>query len=175
MTNATRGSKETKKRAPKRAGSSLIVETKRAALEAQRKQLATMGRLIRRLATMVESFCDVGVALREVLEETLCVADGQASLGDCLAATKLVSLTQAGKLIAIVQRSLREEAMLVGQERAHAPVVLAGATPERDTAVVDTGLHAWLKLDALRPETTWLAGRATLTREQADALLACMG
>ena len=118
MTNATRGSKATKKRAPKSDESSLVVET------------------------------------------------------------KLVSLTQAEKLSALVREALRGEAKLAGQKRAYAPIALADTTPEPGTAVVDRGPRAWLKLDALRPEGAWHAGRAvhaTLKREQVDALLAHKG
>lgn len=113
----------------------LIVATKAAALAARRKQLAALERLIRRrLATVVESFYEVGVALREILEKKLYAVEGHASLADYLAATKLVSLTQAEKLIAIVRRVPREEAMAAGQERAYALIALADATPEPDTA-----------------------------------------
>ncbi|MBK8695290.1 MAG: hypothetical protein IPN17_24210 [Deltaproteobacteria bacterium] len=131
MATAKRGTRS----AGKAARSGLIVATKAAALEAHRKQLATLERLIRRrLASVVESFYDVGVALREILEKKLYAVKGHASLADYLTATKLVSLTQAEKLIAIVRRVPREEAMAAGQERAYALIALADATPEPDTA-----------------------------------------
>ena len=120
----------------KAAGQSrLIVATKAAALEAHQKQLATLQRLIRRrLATAAESFYDIGVALREILEKKLYAAAGHASLAAYLTATKLVSVTQADKLIAIVRHIPREEAMAAGQERAFAMLALVAATPEPDTA-----------------------------------------
>lgn len=115
--------------------SGLIVATKAAALEAHRKQLAALERLIRRrLVTVVESFYDVGVALREIVEKKLYAAHGHTSLAEYLEATKLLSLTHAEKLIAIVRKVPREEAMAAGQERAYALIALADATPEPDTA-----------------------------------------
>ncbi|MBK6531586.1 MAG: hypothetical protein IPF99_18850 [Deltaproteobacteria bacterium] len=131
MATAKRGTRS----AGKAARSGLIVATKAAALAANRKKLASLEGLIRRrLATVVESFYDVGVALREILEKKLYAVKGHASLADYLTATKLVSLTQAEKLIAIVRRVPREEAMAAGQERAYALIALADATPEPDTA-----------------------------------------
>lgn len=123
------------KRGTKARRSGLIVATKAAALEAHRKQLGALQRLIRRrLATVAESFYDIGVALREILNRKLYGAAGHTSLAAYLEATKLISVTHAEKLIAIVRSVPREEALAVGQERASAMLALAAATPEPDSA-----------------------------------------
>jgi len=116
-------------------GSALITATRRDALAARRKKLATLGALIRRrLTTVVESFYDIGVALSEILKAKLYAADGHASLEAYLDAEKLLSPAQARKLIDIVKNVPREQALAVGQERAYALVALSRATPEPDSA-----------------------------------------
>ena len=113
----------------------LIVATKEAALAAQKKRLKALEALIRRrLVTVVESFYDVGEALAEVLRRKLYAAEEHASLEAWLRATKLLSVTQAMKLLAIVRHVPREQALAAGQERAYALIALASATPEPDTA-----------------------------------------
>ena len=157
------------------AGSSrLIVATKAAAREARRKKLAALQRLIRRrLATVTESFYDVGVALREILEQKLYAAAGHASLGAYLGATKLLSLTLAEKLIAIVRQVPREDALAAGQERAFAMIALAAATPEADTAAeliahgtVDGEPAKTASVRAIRAEAKAQAARHPKTKAQ---------
>lgn len=113
----------------------LITATKEAALAEQKKRLKALEALIRRrLVTVVESFYDVGEALAEVLRRKLYAAAEHASLEAWLKATKLLSVTQAMKLLAIVKHVPREQALAAGQERAYALIALASATPEPDTA-----------------------------------------
>jgi len=114
----------------------LIEATKRDALAARRKKLTSLSALIRRrLATVVESFYDIGVALTEIAKTKLYGADGHASLEAYLDAEKLLSPSQARKLIDIVKNIPREQALAVGQERAYALIALSRATPEPDSAV----------------------------------------
>ncbi|TAK22027.1 MAG: hypothetical protein EPO40_29030 [Myxococcaceae bacterium] len=113
----------------------LITATKEAALAEQKKRLKALEALIRRrLVTVVESFYDVGEALSEVLRRKLYAAAEHASLEAWLGATKLLSVTQAMKLLAIVKHVPREQALAAGQERAYALIALASATPEPDSA-----------------------------------------
>jgi len=113
----------------------LITATKEAALAEQKKKLKALEALIRRrLVTVVESFYDVGEALSEVLRRKLYAAAEHASLEAWLGATKLLSVTQAMKLLAIVKHVPREQALAAGQERAYALIALASATPEPDSA-----------------------------------------
>lgn len=115
--------------------SKLIVATKAAALASHRKQLGVLQRLIqRRLGTVAESFYDVGEALREIVDKKLYAAGGYTSLAAYLTATKLIAVSHAEKLIAIVRGVPREEALAAGQERAAAMLALVAATPEADTA-----------------------------------------
>lgn len=113
----------------------LIAATKRSAIAARREKLATLGGLIRRrLATVVESFYDIGEALTKVLKGKLYAADGHASLEAWLTAERLLSGTQAKKLIAIVKNVPRDQALAVGQERAYALIALSAATAAPDSA-----------------------------------------
>ncbi|MDO9018770.1 MAG: hypothetical protein Q8S73_40755 [Deltaproteobacteria bacterium] len=114
----------------------LIEATKRDALAARHKKLTSLSALIRRrLATVVESFYDIGVALTEIAKTKLYAADGHASLEAYLDAEKLLSVSQARKLIDIVKNIPRDQALAVGQERAYALIALSRATPEPDSAV----------------------------------------
>ncbi len=115
--------------------SKLIEATKKDALAARRKKLATLGALIRRrLATVAEGFYDIGVALTEILKSKLYAAGGHASLEAYLDAERLLSPSQARKLVDIVANVPREQALAVGQERAYALIAFARATPEPDSA-----------------------------------------
>ncbi|MDB4930233.1 MAG: hypothetical protein JWM10_2717 [Myxococcaceae bacterium] len=115
--------------------SELIVATKRAALAANTARLGVLTRLIRRrLAAVVESFYDVGEALREIADRKLYAATGHTSFGAWVEGTKLMSSAQAEKLLAIVRNVPREAALSAGQERAYALVLLAAATPAPDSA-----------------------------------------
>jgi|GEM_PF-471549 len=113
----------------------LIAATVEASQEARRKRLRALEALIRRrLATVVDSFYDVGESLAEVLREKLYAAGGHASLEVWVQATKLLSVTQAMKLLAIAKHVPREQALAAGFERAYALIALASATPEPDSA-----------------------------------------
>ena len=115
--------------------SKLITATKALALEVHRKRLKTLEGLIRRrLATVVESFYDIGEALAEILKKKLYAVGGHPSLEAYLAATKVIGIAQAMKLIAIVREVPREAALAAGSERSYALIGLAKATPEPDSA-----------------------------------------
>jgi hypothetical protein len=97
-------------------------------------RLAELVALIRRRMTeVVESFYDVGEALREVVEEKRYAAAGHKSFNAFLKAEGLMSPRQASKLIAVVRRVPREQALALGQERAFALVAYTDATPEDDS------------------------------------------
>ena len=114
---------------------SLIERTKAAALARNLARLAELVALIRRRMTdVVESFYDMGEALREVVEHKLYAAAGHASFKAFLAAERLLSARQAAKLIAVVRKVPREQALALGQERAYALVAYTDATPDDDSA-----------------------------------------
>ena len=115
--------------------SKLIIATQQQALAKNRGRLRALEGLIRRrLATVVESFYDIGEALAEILHKKLYAVDGHASLDAYLTAKKLVSRAQAMKLIAIVREVPRESALAAGPERSYALIGLAKATEEPDSA-----------------------------------------
>ncbi len=119
----------------KGGGTKLITATKALALESRRKRLKTLEGLVRRrLATVVESFYDIGEALTEILKKKLYAVGEHTSLEAYLTATKLIGIAQAMKLIAIVREVPREVALAAGPERSYALIGLAKATPEPDSA-----------------------------------------
>jgi hypothetical protein len=87
----------------------------------------------RRMTDIVERFYDLGEALREMLETRRYTAGGHTSLRAFLAAEGLVSYAKANRLIAIVRKVPRAQALVLGQERAFALVAYTDATPEGDS------------------------------------------
>ncbi len=113
---------------------SLIERTKAAALARNTARLAELEALIRRRMTeVVEHFYDIGEALREITEHKLYAARGHRSFNAFLAAEGLMSARQAAKLIAVVRRVPREQALALGQEKAYALVAYTDATPDDDS------------------------------------------
>jgi len=106
----------------------------------ERKQLARdrergedlLALIERRKSVIVESFYDLGVALRELLRRELYRALGHPSFKALLEERRVMSEAQAYKLIALVEHLPREEALRLGQEKAAALVAYAEATPEPD-------------------------------------------
>lgn len=171
--------------ATKRSSSKLITATKQAALTQRRARLAALEKLIRRrIASIVDSFYDIGLALDEVQKKKLYAGGGFASLDAFLEAKKLMSPAQAAKLIAIVRNVPREQALSVGQEAAYAFVALARATPEPDSAAeliahgtVDGGPAAKAPVRAIKAEAKALRDAAPKSpaqraRAKADAAIA---
>lgn len=117
-----------------KAKSDLITRTRDAALARNRKRLAELLALVRRRMTeVVEGFYDIGEALREILDHKLFAVAGHKSMAAMLGAEKLMSFRQASKLITVVRRVPREQALALGQERAYALVAYTDATPEDDS------------------------------------------
>ena len=163
----------------------LIKATKALALEIHRKRLKALEGLIRRrLATVVESFYDIGEALTEILRRKLYAVGGHASLEAYLTTTKLIGIAQAMKLIAIVREVPREVALAAGPERSYALIGLAKATPEPDSAAeliahgtVDGGPAAKAPVRAIKAEAKALRAAAPKSpaqraRAKADAAIA---
>jgi len=116
-------------------GTTDLIAATKAQAEARRKarydELVALMR--RRMTDIVENFYDLGEALREMLEKKLYTAAGHASLRAFVEAEGLFSYAQANKLIAIVRRVPREDALRLGQERAFALVAYTDATPADDS------------------------------------------
>lgn len=105
----------------------------------------------RRVVTIVESFYDIGEALREIVDGKLYGALGHASLGAFLLETKLLTIRQSEKLIAVVRKVPREIALAAGQEKSYALVSFTVASEEPDTveSVVASGRLAGKAVEAL--------------------------
>jgi hypothetical protein len=88
--------------------------------------------IARRKARIVEDFYDIGEALRELFHKELYRALGHRSFEAMLKAHDVMSATQARKLITLVERIPRAEALALGQEKAYALVSYTTATPEPD-------------------------------------------
>jgi hypothetical protein len=135
MAKAKAGAKRAATKRPPASKSKLIAATKEAARAAHEARFAELTALIRRrLATVVESFYDVGEALREITDKKLYATTGYTSVAAWVEGTRLMSSAQAEKLVAIVRNVPREAALRAGQERAYALVTLAAATPAPDSA-----------------------------------------
>ncbi len=118
-------------------------EKRRAADKARAEELIRL--IERRKDTIVESFYDIGEALREILRNKYYVAVGYASFDELLDKRGLMSRAQAAKLIEVVSSFSRSEALALGSEKAYGLARLADATPEQDTGsqlaeqVIDVG------------------------------------
>ena len=100
----------------------------------KKKRLGELVALIkRRKDEVVESFYDIGEALREIVKHKLFAVAGHNSFEAFLKANALMSRTQAFKLIKVVESVPRTRAMKLGQERAFALVAYTDATPEKDS------------------------------------------
>lgn len=87
----------------------------------------------RRKGRIVEDFYDIGEALREIQRKELFRPLGYRTFDELLTARDVMSPFQARKLIAVVERVPRAQALALGQEKAYALVAYAAATPEPDT------------------------------------------
>ena len=145
----------------------LIKATKALALEIHRKRLKALEGLIRRrLATVVESFYDIGEALTEILRRKLYAVGGHASLEAYLTATKLIGIAQVMKLIAIVREVPREVALAAGPERSYA-LIASGTVAGQPAAKAPVRAITAAKAErAKRPKTA-----AAKERDKADAAL----
>lgn len=120
----------------KKGGDSLtlIEKTKADARARNTRRLAELVALIRRrMGAVVEGFYDIGEALREIVEKKLYGVGGHAGLQSFLEAEGLLSYRQATKLIALVRKVPRAQALALGREKAYALVSYTEATPEADS------------------------------------------
>jgi hypothetical protein len=98
-----------------------------------KKLEALLSTIERRKARIVEDFYDIGVALKEILDKKLYLHAGFSSFGELLEKRKVMSRSQASKLIAIARAVPRAEAIEVGSEKAYELVRFTEQTPEPDT------------------------------------------
>ena len=98
----------------------------------QRRAEQLLAEIGRRKARVAEEFYDIGEALRELSHKRLYSALGHRSFGELLSARKVMSRSQAHKLIALVSALPRDKALALGSEKAALLVRYSGATPEAD-------------------------------------------
>ncbi|MBK8251252.1 MAG: hypothetical protein IPK82_01105 [Polyangiaceae bacterium] len=117
----------------------LVVEIKG---NAQRRRAeGLLAQIARRKMVIAEEFYDIGLALRELLKKKLFGVLGYDSFGAMLEGSNLMSLSQAHKLIRVVESLPREKAMQLGSEKAALLIGYADATPTADGAewLLDSG------------------------------------
>lgn len=142
------GTPKTKPKSPPAPGGGKAPSGKKAA-EASKKALATTTKAVstaahtraesllaeieRRKQRIAEDFYDIGVNLRELSEKKLFGALGYPTFAAMLAERKVMSLSQAHRLIRIVRTLPRDKALAVGSEKAALLTGYSEATPEPDT------------------------------------------
>lgn len=120
----------------------LIERTRRAAHERNAARCAELLALVhRKMTSVVESFYDVGEALREILDKKLFAAAGYDTFEAMLEREGLMSRRQASKFIGVARKVPREHALGLGHERAYALMAYAEASADNDTvaALVTSG------------------------------------
>ncbi len=114
------------------AAKALGAESKKQLAANKRRAMALLALIERRKTRITEDFYDIGEALRELLANKLYASIGFDSFEAMLDARKLMSATQAFKLVRLVESIPRDEALRLGQEKAYALVTYTAATPEDD-------------------------------------------
>lgn len=110
-----------------------------AAASAKRERLvrearALLSLITRRKKEITEAFYDIGEALTRLKERDVVRALGRRSFAEVCEQDAGLSVSVGERLVAIVARLTREQALAMGQKKAMAMVTLAAATPEVDTA-----------------------------------------
>ncbi|MBI2391257.1 MAG: hypothetical protein HYV09_16835 [Deltaproteobacteria bacterium] len=106
--------------------------------EAARQRLLKQARedlalVKRRKAEIAEAFYDIGEALLRLRKEPVPKLLGYEGFAELCTRGLQISAATAGRLIEIVQRLPRRDALKWGKERAHALIELADATPASDS------------------------------------------
>jgi len=145
----------------KKRATNAVKQAKDASPAKRQKAEDLLAQIARRKLVIAEEFYDIGVALRELLDKKLFAALGYATFAAMLEARDVMSLSQAHKLIRIVESLPRGKALDVGSEKAALLIGYADSTSEPDNAewLLDTG-----KLPSGKPVSQ------ASTRELADAV-----
>ncbi len=88
--------------------------------------------IARRKTRILEDFYDIGVALTELNDKQLYLALGFKSFAELLEKHDVMGYSQAKRLMTVVAKMPRAQAVKLGQERAYALVAYTSATPEAD-------------------------------------------
>lgn len=139
----------------------LATTTKAVSTAARTRAESLLAEIERRKQRIAEDFYDIGVNLRELSEKKLFGALGYPTFAAMLADRKVMSLSQAHRLIRIVRTLPRDKALAVGSEKAALLTGYSEATPEPDTP-------EWLLDEGTLPGGKRVADAST--REIATAL-----
>jgi hypothetical protein len=172
-----------KKRRAKRVVA--LAEARRDALVAEARDLVAL--LKRKRDAIADEFYDMGLALRRLKKKEMLASLGKRSFAELCDTELGISAAFADKLVDVVTRMSREDAIAMGQSKAIAMVALADATPAADTPreLFEKGLvvrgraldpkkasvraieEAAKRIRATRPQTR--RGRTTTAEERAFA------
>lgn len=150
----------------KRQGSASLAraaEQTKGALKRRAARAAELLDLIsRRVQRIEEDFFDIGAALHELKDKKLHIALGFRTFDEMLAKRAPIGRTQAYKLMAIVQKVSRAQALRLGEEKAYAVAQLVAATPDADSvaSIIEGGVPVG---KSRRPA-------ATMSRREIDAV-----
>jgi hypothetical protein len=111
----------------------LVPGTKGISSAAHARAEGLLAEIERRKQRIAEDFYDIGVDLRELFDKKLYGALGYPTFEAMLQDRKVMSLSQAHRLIRIVRTLPRDKALSIGSEKAALLSGYAEATPEADT------------------------------------------
>ncbi len=120
--------------APKGEPKALVKRASSKMQAAQRRAHDLLALIRRRLTSIAEEFYDVGDALRDLSRPLMFGALGYATFEELLTREKLMGRSAAYELIRISEHFTREQALVLGQEKAHAIIQYAAATKQDDSA-----------------------------------------
>jgi hypothetical protein len=151
MAKRTRADERTKTNVRALSKSAVVAST-----AAARRAEELLSLITRRIKRISEDFFEIGLALQELKKKKLFVALGYASFAAMMAGRRIMSARAADKLIDIVAAVKRDQALVLGQEKAYALARLVAATPEPDTVadVVAEGATVRGKKVAVKDLTT---------------------
>jgi hypothetical protein len=145
-TRATKDPNQTFREGSMRQGNkraaALAASEEARALRAEHKQeaLELVAHIRRNMQFITDAFFEIGVALTALNNNRLYSALGYSTFADALANLKLMSQSQANKLIAVAQLVPREAAVQLGSEKSYALTRYVQVAPEAQT--VQQLLHA---------------------------------
>lgn len=122
---------------PKTTGTkatTLLKKAKDATADLQDEARAALADIRTLLAQLARNFWDLGRALKTFRDRKLHVALGYSAFAAMLESERLLSDSQAYKLIGVVENLRKREAVRLGFEKAAALVAYAAATPDSDSA-----------------------------------------
>ena len=146
------------------ASDALILGEGRRAHQAKQQAIARslVAQIRRHLAMITELFFDIGEVLAVLRNNRMHLALGYGSFAELLERERLMSLSQASKLIVVAEKLPRENAMELGQERSFALISYARAAHPADGV---QGLLTAGKVDGMPIQQVPVRQLVSLTRK----------